>query len=326
VIQKSACASVYYYSFVLVTCWISPPDSRLSISTTKSPVCAFSPTQSNAIIETKTTFAMTTLQYPQQVLAPGQQMLDFEPTKMVSTLQEALDDLSLEGEDQTQCTDAESDDSSQAGSHFMHLKNIDGSQSMRSVEGNVHLKSSSILKQTESVSDKYIVNKRRAWKNLPAPDLDMIRQQSASSFCNTSSATRENRARQVTFGEVELRFYDQTLGDHPCTTYGPPISLDWTYEEAEPISLNEYEELRARRRTMKQMVLSYYDRKNTLRWCYGFKEADLKKASKECKKIAFQRGVTNYLLPVSKVEDFVTSAGRKAKRAVKIGGKRSSTI
>lgn len=268
----------------------------------------------------------TTLQYPQQVLAPGQQMLDFEPSKMVSTLQEALDDLSLEGEDRTQCTDVESDDSSQAGSHFMHLRSIDGSKGSM---GESNFKSSSsILKQTERVSDTLIVNKRNAWKSLPAPDLDMIRQQSASSFCNTTSVLPVIRARQVTFHEVELRFYDQTLGDHPNTSYGPPITLDWTYEEAEPIDLNEYEEHRARRRTMKQMVLSYYDRKNTLMWCYGHTEADLKKASKACKKIAFQRGVTNYLLPVSKVEDFVTSAGRKAKRAVKMGGnkKRASTI
>jgi hypothetical protein len=243
---------------------------------------------------------------------------------MVSTLQEALDELSLEG-DQTQCTDFESDDSSQAGSHFMHLKSIDASKSVED-----HFKSSSsILKQTERVSDTYIVNKRSAWKSLPAPDLDMIRQQSASSFCNTTTTLPVIRARQVTFHEVELRFYDQTIGDHPSTSYGPPITLDWTYQEAEPIDLNEYEEHRARRRTMQQMVLSYYDRKNTLMWCYGHTEADLKKASKACKKIAFQRGVTNYLLPVSKVEDFVTSAGRKAKRVVKIGGcckKRTSTI
>jgi hypothetical protein len=68
----------------------------------------------------------------------------------------------------------------------------------------------------------------------------------------------------VFHSEVKLRFYEQTLGgDHPNTSYGPPISLDWKYEEAEPIDFDEYEEEgRGQRRSMKQMMLNHYIRKN----------------------------------------------------------------
>ena len=118
------------------------------------------------------------------------------------------------------------------------------------------------------------------------------------------------------FNEIHLRFYDQCLGDHPSTSYGPPIALDWRYEEAEPIAIDEYEGNRGNRRTLRQLMVNYYARKNLLMWAYGYSEDDLKKATKEANKTAFKRSVTRYFLGVSKVEEVVRSAGRKAKRVV----------
>jgi hypothetical protein len=51
-------------------------------------------------------------------------------------------------------------------------------------------------------------------------------------------------------------------------------------------------------------------------WIYDLEEAALKKATKDVDRIKRERAFTRYLLPCSKVEDFVTSAGRKAKRVV----------
>jgi hypothetical protein len=89
--------------------------------------------------------------------------------------------------------------------------------------------------------------------------------------------------RSVSFNEIHLRFYDQCLGDHPNTSYGPPIALDWKYEEAEPIAIDEYEGKRGNRRTLRQLMVNYYARKNILMWAYGYSEEDLKKATKEAK-------------------------------------------
>jgi hypothetical protein len=55
--------------------------------------------------------------------------------------------------------------------------------------------------------------------------------------------------RRVTFGNVQVREYSATLGDHPCAdeTGGYPISLDWAHAEAEEYSLDWYDETRRNR-------------------------------------------------------------------------------
>eukprot|EP00545_Synedropsis_sp_CCMP1620_P003680 CAMPEP_0119014242 /NCGR_PEP_ID=MMETSP1176-20130426/9433_1 /TAXON_ID=265551 /ORGANISM="Synedropsis recta cf, Strain CCMP1620" /LENGTH=276 /DNA_ID=CAMNT_0006967397 /DNA_START=61 /DNA_END=891 /DNA_ORIENTATION=+ len=267
------------------------------------------------------------------LFAPSAPVIDFDLSKMGSAApqQKILEEPSLEGDYTQYSTETESDDSFQAGVHFVHLKKIDGSNKKVDVLRSPGRSSSfSILKQTGIVSDQYILAKKRVWKNLPAPDLNTIRQeQSEKALWKTSAsvttATAESIPRGVTFQEVNLRFYEQTLGDHPSTSYGPPISLDWKYQETESISIDEYEQQRGKRRSTKEMVVNYYTRKNTLMWYYGHTEEEIKKVEKASKKIKLQRGVTNYLLPLSKVEDFVKSAGRKAKRAVKMG-RRSTAI
>lgn len=282
-------------------------------------------------------------------------VVDFDPSKMGSTLQETLQELSLEG-DFTECTEDESDDSSQAGNHFEHLKSVDEKQAAAvpqpqseesqqdeeqpqvvepikileaAPERFESRRRSSILKHTHS-SEDFILTKKRLWKNLPPPDIEKIKAESSERAMSASapssySTAPPKRKSSVSFHEVELRFYDQTLGDHPSTSYGPPISLDWKYEEAEPIDFDEYEKERGQRRSMKQMMLNYYTRKNLLMWHYGHSEEEIKKATKASEKAKFQRGVTRYFLRASKVEDLVTSAGRKVKRAANMG-RRSSTI
>jgi hypothetical protein len=302
---------------------------------------------------------MTSLHQEQYIAASNNaRVVDFDLSKMGSTLQETLQELAFEG-DFTVCTEDESDDSSQAGNHFAHLKSVDEKQAApaepqeleesRSEDSDIHVvepttvleappealqerfstRRSSILKHTLS-SEEYILTKKRLWKNLPPPNMERIKAQSSdralrsSAPCYTSTAPK--RKKSIVFHEVEMRFYEQTLGDHPNTSYGPPISLDWKYEEAEPIDVEEYEEGRGQRRSLKQMMLNYYTRKNILLWHYGHSEDEIKKATKASEKAKFQRGVTRYFLRMSKVEDLVTSAGRKVKRATSMGSKKSSTV
>jgi hypothetical protein len=61
--------------------------------------------------------------------------------------------------------------------------------------------------------------------------------------------SRRGPRRHVTFGNVQVREYSATLGDHPCAdgTGGYPISLDWAHAEAEEYSLDWYEETKPNR-------------------------------------------------------------------------------
>lgn len=123
--------------------------------------------------------------------------------------------------------------------------------------------------------------------------------------------------KRVAFDVVIIRSYQQTMGDNPGVSYGPPIQLDWDYEEHESIDIDEYEIARGHsRRTMRQMVMNYYQRKSLLKREYGFTEEELKQAKKDVNRVKFLRDVTKSLLPMMKVEDAVESAGRKARRLV----------
>mmetsp|Transcript_8881 Transcript_8881/g.20550 ORF Transcript_8881/g.20550 Transcript_8881/m.20550 type:complete len:248 (-) Transcript_8881:101-844(-) len=178
----------------------------------------------------------------------------------------------------------------------------------------------SCLKRSVSANFDYpVLTTKKSWRQLAPPDMDEIRSQASSrSLCpdNSEEMSQPKRKVSVTFKDIEIREYNQTVGDHPNVSYGPPISLDWDYEEKGTVDLDAYEEGRGNRRSLREMMLNYYARKNTLLWVCGLSDEDLKKATKDVHRAQFQRGVTKYFLPVSKVEEVAQSAKRKFKRAV----------
>jgi hypothetical protein len=157
---------------------------------------------------------------------------------------------------------------------------------------------------------------RFTWMQLPKPDMTKIRSRSAP--CTGTQAATEaqvlRRATGVVFHEVQIRNYSQTIGDNPSVSYGPPISLDWGYEEVEPITLDEYEKNRGPRRSTRQMMLNYYNRKNLLTWRCGATEDEMKAAEKEGNKIKGQRSITKAFLPAQKFEEIFQSIRRKTQR------------
>ena len=233
-------------------------------------------------------------------------LIDFNPSKMATSkraslsLEETLEELSLEG-DLTTATEDDGDWSSQAGNHFAHLKNIDQPTRQRSILTR--------FMEVRDVSDLSALSTHKEEPTTTHQEEEPIMRMRSS----------------VSFHEIHLRYYDQTLGDHPNTSFGPPIALDWHYEEAEPIHIDEYEEHRGSRRTLRQLMINCYTRKNLLRWTYGHTEEELEKATKASNKASFQRGVTKYFLPIMKVEEVVQSAARKTRRAVVFNKKLSRT-
>lgn len=178
---------------------------------------------------------------------------------------------------------------------------------------------SSILKPC---SEEIPINlKGKPFKSLPPPDMSKIQSASVTTATSQDQPTRRKR-HNVGFSTIEIREYNQTIGDNPSVSYGPPISLDWEYNVLETITLEHYEAHRAPRRSLRQMCLNYYTRRNVLTFKFGYSEQEVKAASKLADKSKRERAVTKYFLPYAKVEDFVTSAGRKAKR----GFKKSETV
>lgn len=183
-----------------------------------------------------------------------------------------------------------------------------------------------------------ICTKKKSWGKLPTPDLQVVymkRVASLNSFFNLESldsvasadgnATLRKVDSKVNFQNVVVREYQQTIGDNPSVTYGTPISLDWDYEQNEPLDLNVYEAGRGGRRSMRQMFLNHYQRKNTLIHKCGFSEEEVKAAKYRTNKVRSQREASKLIQrsfrPLVVLEEMKESAVRKCKR--RIDGHRS---
>jgi hypothetical protein len=177
----------------------------------------------------------------------------------------------------------------------------------------------SIMKS--STEPLHIKGSSRAWKCLPKPNMEVLRP-SPAPVEDDEEKVSSTKPRSVKFKDVQIRNYSQTVGDNPSISYGPPIQLDWDYVEHDPMCIDVYEDNRAPRRTLRQMILSYYHRRNVLTWQYGISLEDLRQAKRNAKHSQYERAVTRHFLPVMIVEDVVESAGRKAKR---IFGKKTSS-
>lgn len=184
-----------------------------------------------------------------------------------------------------------------------------------------------ILKRCDS-EPMHLKSSRRSWKCLPPPNMDHLLARAQSERVGKVESTSSRRSTKgrggsVKFDKIHMRSYQQTLGDNPSVSYGPPIQLDWEYEEHESIQLDEYEDNRPKRRNLRQMILSYYQRKNVLTWQYGYSEDVLKKAKKDAERVKMKRSMTKALLPTMIVETALESAKRKATRLIS-GGKKST--
>lgn len=161
--------------------------------------------------------------------------------------------------------------------------------------------------------------KDKGWRNLPKPDLKNIPKSQTSVGRSISSGSR------VSFKSVEFRCHDQCVGDNPSVSIGTPVSLDWKYEDMDPIDFEAYESQRENnRRNLRQMMMNYFQRRTLLNYRYGIPEEDLDEAEKAANKIRHQRSVTRALLPTFLIEDLVTSAARKTKRVLKKKTKNAS--
>uniref|UniRef100_A0A6S8PQS7 Uncharacterized protein n=1 Tax=Amphora coffeiformis TaxID=265554 RepID=A0A6S8PQS7_9STRA len=73
-----------------------------------------------------------------------------------------------------------------------------------------------------------------------------------------------NTPRRVGFGNVEVRQYEQVIGDHPHCHSGCPLALGWDYREEEPEPLCDYENNKDQVRKFDELRLSDEERRGRL--------------------------------------------------------------
>lgn len=175
----------------------------------------------------------------------------------------------------------------------------------------------SILLHSSSTLDLEAIDENGRWRRLPRPNMQKL---SCSTIDHdTTSSSRKTEEKQVSFGNLGMRLYSQTLSDNPSVSYGPPIQLDWEYTEQADITVDEYEDLisdRIRIKNRRHLGLSYYRRFEILQLRYGLPEEEIMAAKRAVKKFKRQRFWTRFFIPIMPLEDCISSAVRKTKRAL----------
>ena len=186
------------------------------------------------------------------------------------------------------------------------------------------LRRRSILRVVSCPSDLACLNpKKSCWKSLPPPDMlslssscELARKCRAASLgshpTTTTSSPPSRRRRSVAFGSIHCRSYQQTVGDNPSVSYGPPITLDWDYLELPSMDVDVHEAGKGGRPapTPRQLLLNYYQRQHVLGWKLGATPLELKHAEREANRLKRQRAVTRALLPLAPLEECIERASR----------------
>jgi hypothetical protein len=79
---------------------------------------------------------------------------------------------------------------------------------------------------------------------------------SVVSDADDHSASGGGLKKNVSFHSLHIREYSQVLGDHPCCSLGPPVSLGWEVEAERTETVDQYEATRTRRRSRDDLRLS----------------------------------------------------------------------
>ena len=157
-----------------------------------------------------------------------------------------------------------------------------------------------------------------------SPLFPFSRSSSSAELVHSDTQPTKQRQRTVCFESVQIRSHEQTLGDNPSVSYGPPISLDWNFQDDEPRCIDDYDTNRGTRKAFKDLGLNHYHRMNLLEHFCGHSKEELKAAQRTADRDKFKRAVTKYFLPMQKLEDAAESGLRKTKRIVK--GRRNSVV
>ena len=91
------------------------------------------------------------------------------------------------------------------------------------------------------------------------------------------------------------------LGDNPSCNYGPPVSLNWRYNEANSMPLEDYEVARGTHCKAYQMQIPPVHRRRILERS-GVTPDEMEYTEKQMKLIKKERERTKMMLPFAKLQ------------------------
>ncbi len=127
--------------------------------------------------------------------------------------------------------------------------------------------------------------------------------------------------KKVSFSTLEIREYGIIPGDNPAVTGGCPLSIDWVYDSVFTCSVENYEEVRPKTRSMTELRIPSREREETLRRV-GFSRRDIQEGTKNANITRHQRRRTEETMKLAPVQEFLERAKRKTLHLVGAGMKR----
>jgi hypothetical protein len=97
--------------------------------------------------------------------------------------------------------------------------------------------------------------------------------------------------RHVSFGDVQISVFAYTLGDNPCVSSGPPVTMEFKAFETHCLLLDDYEKDKPEAREKDAMMMPRFYREELLRK-QGFSRGELREAVEEAQKIQKKRKLT----------------------------------
>jgi len=126
--------------------------------------------------------------------------------------------------------------------------------------------------------------------NSSFPSILSNGQKTNSSFSSINNDGKKMK-RNISFSTLEIRTYGVTLGDNPGGSGGPPLSLDWNYNESKALDIEEYEARRQPRRSRKDMHIDMNTRYFAL--ATKFTSSEIKAATNAARQIRVKRRRSN---------------------------------
>lgn len=131
-------------------------------------------------------------------------------------------------------------------------------------------------------------------------------------ICGSAKHVNDDACSHVSFSSLNIREYKLTLGDHPSARSGPPMSLDWDYNNARVVDLDTYEKSRHPRRHRRKLKLTFQEREKILLEERGFSKDEVREAWAAAIEIRKQRKETNQRAKVNeRMDEAWESASRK---------------
>jgi len=182
-------------------------------------------------------------------------------------------------------------------------------ESVRRVSADATLQTTPSIDETQPVED---------FSNHPERKLTLKSCMSAPNLSGMAPMKRN-----VSFSKIEIREYERTLGDNPCVSAGPPLSLDWKYNPDHKVFDVEHYEDSKTPRSRSEMLMPRAVREVILKEHWDVSRGEMNNVVREVNITKRNRRATaRSSSTTEKRHEQVEKASRKMKRILSLGKKK----